>query len=36
VDRRLADRNLRTGLFAAAVALGVFALAFVFAIFYLG
>jgi len=36
VDRRLADKNLRTGLFAAAIAVGFFALAFVFAILYLG
>ena len=35
MDRRLADKNLRTGLFAAAVAVGVFALAFVFASYYL-
>jgi len=36
MDRRLADRNLRSGLFAAAVAVGVFALSFIFAIYYLG
>ena len=35
MDRRLADKNLRTGLFAAAIAVGVFALAFVFATYYL-
>jgi len=35
MDRRLADKNLRSGLFAAAVAVGVFALAFVFASYYL-
>ena len=36
MDRRLAERNLRSGLTAAAIAVGVFALAFVFAIFYIG
>jgi hypothetical protein len=36
MDRRLAQRNLRTGLFAAAVAVGAFAFAFVFAIIYIG
>lgn len=36
MDRRLAERNLRSGLFAAAIAVGVFALSFVFAIFYIG
>ncbi len=36
MDRRLAEKNLRTGLFAASVAVGAFALAFVFAIFYIG
>jgi hypothetical protein len=35
MDRRIADKNLRTGLFAAAIAVGVFALAFVFANYYL-
>jgi len=35
MDRRTADKNLRTGLFAAAIAVGVFALAFVFATYYL-
>lgn len=36
MDRRLADRNLRAGLFAASIAVGVFALAFVVAILYIG
>jgi hypothetical protein len=36
VDRRLAERNLRTGLTAASIAVAVFALAFVFALFYIG
>jgi hypothetical protein len=36
MDRRLADRNLRSGLFAAAIAVGMFGAAFVFAIYYLG
>jgi hypothetical protein len=35
MDRRLAERNLRSGLAAAAIALGVFALAFVAAIYYI-
>jgi len=35
MDRRHADKNLRTGLFAAAIAVGVFALAFMFATYYL-
>ncbi len=35
MDRRLADKNLKTGLFAASIAVGVFALAFVFATYYL-
>jgi hypothetical protein len=35
MDRRLADKNLRTGLFAAALAVAVFALSFVFATYYL-
>ena len=35
MDRRLADKNLRTGLFAAAVAFGVFAIAFLLASYYL-
>ena len=35
MDRRQAQNNLRTGLFAAAVAVGVFALAFIFASYYL-
>jgi hypothetical protein len=36
MDRRLADRNLRSGLAAAAIAVGVFALCFVVAIYYIG
>jgi hypothetical protein len=36
MDRRLAERNLRSGLVAASIAVGVFALSFVFAIFYIG
>ena len=36
MDRRLADRNLRSGLAAAAIAVAVFGLTFVFAIFYIG
>jgi hypothetical protein len=36
MDRRLAESNLRSGLAAAAIAVGVFALAFVVAIFYIG
>jgi hypothetical protein len=36
MDRRLAQKNVRTGLFAASIAVGVFALSFVFAIFYIG
>ena len=35
MDRRLAEKNLRTGVYAAAIAVGVFALAFVFATYYL-
>ena len=35
MDRRLADKNLRTGFYAASIAVAVFALAFVFATFYL-
>jgi hypothetical protein len=35
MDRRLADKNLRTGLYAAGIAVAVFALAFVFATYYL-
>jgi len=36
MDRRLAEKNLRSGLAAAAIALGVFALSFVFAVYYIG
>lgn len=36
MDRRLAERNLRSGLAAAAIAVGVFALSFIFAAFYIG
>jgi len=36
VDRERAQRNLNAGLLAAALALGSFALAFVFAIVYIG
>jgi len=36
MDRRLAEKNLRSGLAAASIALGVFALSFVFAVFYIG
>ena len=36
VDRRLADKTIRTGIFAASIAVGVFALTFIFAIFYIG
>lgn len=35
MDRRLADKNLRTGLFAAGIAVAVFTLAFIFATYYL-
>ena len=35
MDRRLAAKNLRTGLFAAAIAVAAFPLAFVFATYYL-
>jgi hypothetical protein len=35
MDRRLADRNVRSGLVAAGIAVGVFALAFVVATFYI-
>ncbi len=35
MDRRLADKNLRTGLYAAAIAVAAFLLAFVFATYYL-
>jgi len=36
MDRRLAQRNLRAGLLAAGLALGVFGLAFFVAIVYIG
>ena len=36
MDRRLAQRNITTGLLAAALAVGVFGLAFFFAVLYLG
>ena len=36
MDRRLADRNLRTGLLAASIAVAVFGLSFVVAILYIG
>jgi hypothetical protein len=36
VDRRLASRGLRSGLAAAAIALGVFGLTFFAAILYIG
>ena len=36
MDRRLAQRNLRAGLVAGALALGVFGLAFFVAIIYIG
>ena len=36
MDRRLAERNLRSGLAVAAIAVGVFGLSFVFAILYIG
>lgn len=36
MDRRLAERNLRAGLWAATLAVSVFALSFVFAILYIG
>jgi hypothetical protein len=35
MDRRLAEKNLRSGLVAASIAVAVFALAFVFATFYI-
>jgi hypothetical protein len=35
MDRRLADKNIRTGLYAASIAVAVFALSFVFATYYL-
>ena len=36
MDRKLFDRNLSTGLLAAALAIGVFGLTFVAAILYIG
>lgn len=36
MDRRLAEKNLRTGFIAAAIAVAIFALSFVFAIYYIG
>lgn len=36
MDRRLAQRNLKAGLLAAALALGVFGLTFFIAILYIG
>jgi hypothetical protein len=36
MDRRLAEKNLRSGLGAASLAIGIFALAFIVAIFYIG
>ena len=36
MDRRLAERNLRAGLLAAALAVGVFGLTFFVAILYIG
>ena len=36
MDRRLAERNLRAGLLAAAIAAGSFATAFVAATFFIG
>ena len=36
MDRRLAERNLRSGLAAAAIAFGIFGLSFIVAIFYIG
>jgi hypothetical protein len=36
VDRRLAQRNLKGGLLAAAIAVGVFGLTFLAAILYIG
>jgi hypothetical protein len=35
MDRRQADKNLRTGFFAASIAIGVFARAFIFATYSL-
>jgi hypothetical protein len=36
VDRELAQRNLRSGLLYAAIAIGVFSLAFIVAMLYIG
>ncbi len=36
MDRRLANKSLRSGLGAAAIAVALFALSFVFAIYYIG
>jgi hypothetical protein len=36
MDRRIAQRNLKSGLLAAALALGVFGLTFFAAILYIG
>jgi Na+-transporting methylmalonyl-CoA/oxaloacetate decarboxylase gamma subunit len=36
VDRELAQKNLRAGLLYAGIAIGVFGLAFVIAILYIG
>jgi hypothetical protein len=36
MDRELAQRNLRTGLLYAALAIGIFGLSFVAAILYIG
>lgn len=36
MDRRLAAKNLRSGLLAAAFAVAMFGLSFVFAILYIG
>jgi hypothetical protein len=36
MDRRLAQRNLKAGLLAGALALGVFGLAFFIAVIYIG
>ncbi len=35
MDRRLADKNLRSGLIAAGIAVAAFMLSFVFAIYYI-
>ena len=35
MDRRLADKNLRTGLYAAGIAVAVFTIAFIVATYYL-